>query len=295
MRPPAHHDALTDPLIDRLRAADPYAAPEALPPLDRARIAGLHRRRAARRRLRAGAAGGALALAAMLAVALGPSGGPSDTAILVRAVQASELPANSIVRIESVIEDRDLQDPGLDYERRFTTWLRTSARGALLSYRQRITGDTDPRAVIGFEQVGTPIGARSARARSYNPRTGEIASYPRLTLPSTVFAVKVHALLSAARAGRGHRVITIRSAGHGHTTIRVLERFGTTSFASTVRQRDFTLDTTTYRPLAFTDYVRNRYKGRLYSGRLTERIVGERTLPDTPRNRRFLRLGGPTS
>jgi hypothetical protein len=295
MKPPARGAVCADPLIDRLRAADPYTASEALPALDRTRIVALRRRRAAHRRRRAATAGGALALAATLVVALAPGGGPSPSSILLRAVQASELPASSIVRIDSVVENHDLQNPKLDGERHFTTWLRTSAGGALLSYRQRITGDTDPRTVIGFEQVGTPIGGRSARARSYNPRTGAIASYPRLTLPSTVFAVKVHALLSAARTGRGHRTITIRSAGHGETTIRVLERFGTTSFASTVRQRDFTLDATTYKPLAFTDYVRNRYKDRFYSGRLTERIMGEQTLSDTSENRRFLRLGGPTS
>jgi len=54
------------------------------------------------------------------------------------------------------------------------------------------------------------------------------------------------------------------------------------------------IDASTFKPLVmhYDSYGRSPDSKPAFL-HVTERILSERTLPDTPRNRRFLRAGGP--
>jgi hypothetical protein len=283
------HTLPPDPLLDRLRAADPGAAIDATAIPARERVTAARRRRTMHRRRRAGAIGGLATALAVVALTLAPGGSPSDSAILVRAVQASELPHSAILAIDSRVTERD---DGGGFTQHHLTWLRTSRSGKILAARVLTPSASDPRMLADTTSGPTHTGASITAV--YDARTGRVSSMRGTMTPSSVFVLEVHRLLTRARAAGPRVRIARHPARAGHPGYDALAR--TTRIAAHVVQRhEIRLDPRTYAPTTFVDDEHGLDShGKPFTYHLVEQIVRERTLPDTPRNRRLLELRGPT-
>jgi hypothetical protein len=278
-----------DPLLERLRAADP-AARSGVPAIpSREQVVAARRRRSASRSRRLGATGALTALAAALAFALAPGGGPSDHGFLLRAANAAALPANAIVVLDSELIARGDQR----FDQRRTFWLLTSRTGRIIRFRtlvRRTTG-TDIPAPVGTEETG--FSDRPGRLRSYDPVTRRVrVTRPVTVEPTTLFASEVPKLLAVARKMRGAHIV--RRNGLVAYFARAVERSSrrTHIAGGSVRStHEVLLNPETYAP--YFDRTTEVYgNGAVHD--VAERMISRRTLPDTPANRRFLRLRGPT-
>ncbi len=269
-----------DPLLARLRAADPatrLSGRDANHP----RLAGMLRQRAARRRRRVAASGGLLALAATLALALAPSDRPDGSSLLVRAVQASELPRGSIVVIDNITTFDGRSE-------RQTSWVLTAPNGRRLVQRTRQTA-ADPGGVpVGYEEVSTHL-SHHPHLSVYNPLTGEVSVSKGVEVsPRSAFVFSAHKMLLNAQA-QGARATRVRIVIAPGTAPRDVVQVSYVVYRTT--RRTLTFDAKTFQPLLFRLGDPHRPPSRSDS---IDRIVSERILPDTPHNRRFLRLRGPT-
>ncbi len=272
-----------DPLLARVRAADPLGERALRTDLDRPRADAARRRHASRRLRRLGASGCMLALAATLAFALAPSSGPDGSTILVRAVQASEPPPNSIL---AVVADESLNGQTV----RFHTWVRTSATGRLLDTRLfRTSTSRRFRAMDGEDRVDH-LNAQGVRIlQAYDPRTKRILTGRNHVDVLALFGqyrIDAHQLLARAHKLGQHVDVGARVARAGRAVYPV--RLGSAIGPGHVRIAGgrMLIDAATYKPVEFSTTV----QGTTY----TERVVSEHVLPDTPQNRRFLRMHGPT-
>jgi hypothetical protein len=255
-----------DPLLARVRAADPARAAHLVPRPEHVRAA-RRRRAVARGRRVMTAAAGALALA-LTAIALAP--GRSD--LLVEAVRASELPPRSIVVIDSVVT----LSSGATVSKHQTTWMRTSRTGAVLAWRQLVTHASDPS--FDTEEAGgrTAGGVRFVRSRDTG--TGAVSTRRNVAgTPSTVFALEVRRRLEQARAS-GARVLRAARYEAVVSTARIAP-----ALTETVELR---LDPSSH---AAIGYVRTD-RGPAGIQRVEEQVVARTTLPDTAANRRLLEL-----
>jgi hypothetical protein len=271
-----------DPLIARVHAADPLARRTLRTDLDRPRVHAAGRRHARRRLRRFAASGGALAVAATAAVALAPTSSPDGASILVRAVQASEPPPNSILAVvsEQTVDSRTL---------RVYTWVRTSARGRLLDTRVLRENASHGFDVAKAEdRVGYTNADGVKILRVYWPRTKQTLTtrnHADDIVQLGVFLHDAHAVLARARK-LGERVdvgARVARAGRDVYPVRMGPAIGPDNVH--IQGGEMLIDAKTYKPLAF--------KLSIEGTTASERVLSERVLPDTPQNRRFLKLRGP--
>jgi hypothetical protein len=282
-----------DPLLERLRAADPAARDGGRSLPARERVDAARRRRSARRARRLGGVGALATLAAVVAATLAPGGESrlGRNGILLRAAEASALPRHAIVVIDSEFR---LEGSG-GYTARYTTWLRTSPGGRIAGYRQLVTGTsgrTPPPVGLDFTGPGDGNGKRQYD-RVYNPKMGRTQSFAtRSSFPSTAFAVEVHRLLVAAR--RNPRARIERHPGYVAYESRALLHRGVRFPGGLHLRREVRLDPKTYTPYFERSTERWRDHGKPGFTGSDERVIRRRTLPDTATNRRLLVLRGPT-
>jgi hypothetical protein len=220
--------------------------------------------------------------------------------VLVRAVQASELPPGSIVVLEHVatitghggIETSIFRHPAWF---RVTTWIRTDHAGHLLALRELETASSDSGAV-GSESVMHPThdGDKLAIFGTMRHQTFHATTASRSTIYD--YVKSAHRLLvtarAAAAAGRPTHLTRTSVAGRPAFRLRSVTR-ASSGNGSLVQTLD--VDAASYRPLVLRKV--DRYvdaHGQQRFTQLTTPFLSERTLPDTPRNRRLLRFGGPT-
>jgi hypothetical protein len=278
-------DQPPDPLLERLRAADPAAGLDASARPARERVLAARRRRGARRLRRLAASGTVASLALALAFAAAPGGDRGTGGVLVRAVEASSLPPSSIVVIDSSLR---LASSTTHVVQRSTTWMQTTPSGKLKATRWLVTG-TDSPDFAPVDTEATSPGAHPGLLRSYDPRTERIsvlkvgAVFP----PAATFVVRVKRLLSAAQRDPS-RVRLSRRRGAIRVESISVKPTGTST-------REVWLDPQTYIPFRERRSERERdLHGRPVFLQTDLRVISRRTLPDTPENRRLLALRGPT-
>jgi hypothetical protein len=264
---------MTDDLMTRLRAADPAATLDAPPPGTDA-ITAARRRRASRR-----ATGGATAaVAAALAVAFAPLGGNGGAApVLATAAEAAQLPPSSIVVTTSDVHVRSTE--GGIHQRR-TTWVRVGGSGQILEARIRNTVD----GRVTSDEVSRGSGA-NAVFQSRDPRTGDVRTEQgRWTTPSTLL-LDAQAVLRAAQRDGGEVTETTLDGRPAHR----IAVTGTEDPARPGDRDELIVDADTFAPLL----VRKHSEGTAVNGftyDYTERVLEQRTLPDTAEHRAALRL-----
>jgi hypothetical protein len=269
----------TDPLLERLRAVDPAVGRDAPTVPAREQVARARQRRTARRTRRIGAGGALLACGVTLALALAPSGGIGDRGVLLRVVQAATPPAHSIVVIDTVARFGNF--PSSTVREHARTWLLMNAHGQIAAYRWLVL-QASRASYTGIDAIGN-----ARRTRQFNPRTGHVRVFGGRSVPGTAFAVQLPRFLRSAAIGR---------PAHGR-----LERQGDEfvyTAALRVEQgwrelRELRFDRKTYAATGLRALDSKRIHGRLVSVGNIQRVLSRRTLPDTPANRRFLRLRGP--
>jgi hypothetical protein len=277
-----------DPLLALVRAADPTAGTATQSGVDRERVATLRRVRfVRRRRQRTIGAGALVALLATLALASVPADrGPSDSSILLGVVGASQLPKSSIVVVRSVVTLRTNIGHFVSHD---TTWLRVSADRRVLASRH-YTVRKDPSRTVdsaAYMRAGTPV------LETYAHRTGTFSRHVGVEATfSPAFVLSTRRYLAAARSSRRRVVIDrVRIAGHDAYRLR-LPAAGGPRLRTT---RELFVDATSYKPLEMRkSEVGPDIHGNPYSYYLSERVVNQRTLADTPENRRLLRVQRPT-
>jgi hypothetical protein len=261
----------------------------------RARVVAARRRRAARRLGAVGALGAAVAA---LALNLGPGGGPDDRGILARAASAATQPPGSIVVLDTELRTRGRFKPSphaahqqtVVTRQRSRTWIETSRDGRIVRFRQLITdSDGDEAPPVGLEE--TAPSQRPGLPRTYDPRTRRttVLRRPATEEPSSSFALRVPKTLADASRDPRARLT--------HRDGRLVYRTSLTQHSRLGEVRIFRvllLDPETYRPYLSRVVERSREDGKPAYFARTERILARRTLPDTPANRRFLALRGPT-
>jgi hypothetical protein len=267
-----------DPLLERLRAADPAQTLRG-PATDRPRIAAALRRRTARRRLRAGSAVAVLALVATLATIVAPSGTPSYSSIVARAAQAATPPPGAILAVDAVIEI-----DGMRVRQR--SWQRATAAGKPLTLRVVRIRSTDPREPTGSEYVSGVDASGMPFTRRYDPSNGEALVR---NVGTSEGYLSVDRLYAVGRRASRHALV--RTTIDGHSAYRLLTTRIRGRAGSRWRSEVF-VDAKTFRLLAWREEARTPGSHALF--RASVHVLSERKLPDTPQNRRLLRLRGPT-
>lgn len=301
-----------DPLITRLRAADPDPDPGLGrgaddPQPDRPRLERALQRRSGRRRRGFAITAPALGACAAAAFALAPAGSPGLAQVLDRATAATAPPPNAIVVIRSRIEGRfwSQENGRTGLSRDETGVVRLNGEGKPLDVRTLQTrrwssedGNGRPGAedVTHYAVAGEVAGAESQR---YDPATGKTvternsASVPRL-------AFDAHRLLAAARSGRTDARLEGEATIGGHRTYRlVIANLDGESAVPGIEDRtELYVDTTTYEAVEYRTSSKGRAQiagrqGPAFTSETTQRVLSWQQLPDTPANRRLLQLRGP--
>lgn len=294
--------AETDDLTMRLRAADPACADaaagraeaEAAAAPGRAALRSALRRRSGRRRLGAGAgAGGLLAAAAGLAVALGATTAgtvaakPTTREIVARAADASALDPGSILTFTSDVRVR----ANGSFTQRRTTWLRLDAKGRTVGVRVLVTAASGAGVVARAENVMRTEHGRTL-LESYDPRSDRVETVVGSMTPSLVS--QAHRLLLRAQAGDRDVRLLGETRADGRRAYRLLVS-NVDEPSSAGEQRELLVDAQTYEPIAMTIHDEGvDVEGRPFRYDFSERIVGQSTLVDSPANREQLRMHGPT-
>lgn len=299
-----------DPLIARLRAADPDPEPrhgtDAHPPV-RLPLERRLRQRSGRRRRGFAIAAPALGACAVAVFALAPAGSPALAQIVDRAAAATAPPTNAIVVIRSRIEgafwSAEKGRTGLSQDE--TGVVRLNADGAPLDLRTLQTrtwnsedGEGRPGAedVTHYAVAGQVAGAESQR---YDPETGrtttekDSASVPRLVFDA-------HRLLAAARSGRADvRLDGEATIGDRRTYRLVIANLDGEPPVPGIEDRtELYVDTTTYEAVEYRTSSKGHAQiggrqGGAFTNETTQRVLSWKQLPDTPANRRLLQLRGP--
>jgi len=289
MSPRAH-----DPLLERLRAADPTAGEIVPAGVDHDRVDASRRARTARHRRRMSGSGALFGLLVTLALAFVPaSDRPSNSSIFVAAVQAAKLPSNSIVAIDTTVT---LLSKKSGYKVRRLSWLRTSARGKVLEWRSLVLSASDPAMLrdtsFGHTRSGIPV------TYTYNPRTGrQSRSLNTRPYVNSLFSQIMHSSLEAVLRSYAEvaRSNDLDVTATGPMTIEGRRAYTidlTGSAPSRGERRELSIDAKSFKPFLMRRSIRGKDEhGNKYVYR--ERILSQQVLADTPHNRRFLRVRGP--
>lgn len=291
-----------DPLLHRLRAADPAAGlDDALPDRPAVRAAIGHRTRA--RRFRVAVPAPVLA-AGVAAVVLIPSGTPAVAEIVDRAAAATEAPPDAIVAIRSRIEGRfwSAEDGHSGLTEDETAWVRSAPDGRPRAIRtiSRLTTTEDPapREQESTTTYASPGEIDGAVSRTYDPESGRTTTERGTAqLPRLVF--DAHRLLEAARrSGTGARLDGEATVG-GRRTYRlvVAERPGGARTPGIADRTELHVDRDTYEAVELRITTRGRTvpAGVPFTHELVQRVVDVDELADTAQNRAVLELRGPTT
>jgi hypothetical protein len=282
-----------DDLIARLREADPAAAldPRTVP--DRAALARARRGRWHGRTLRAGVGGSVLALAGSALLAVGPTGGgggvaavvPSVSEVVAQALDASKLPAGSIVVMRSASEVRGA------FRQERTTWVRLGRGGERLGVRQLVTSAEGEDVAAGVEDVATRENGKRVLL-SYDPQTRAVSRTENAeSVPS--IALDAHALLR--RAQSGDRIVGVRRTTFEGRAAWSLSITGVEEPARRGDRDELIVDAATFEPLQLVKHSEGRdVEGRPFAYDFTMRVLSVRRLPDNAANRAQLELHGPT-
>ena len=264
---------MTDDLMTRLRAADPAATLDTTPPA-RAAIAAARRRRASRR-----ATGGATAtVAAALAIALAPFGGTDGASpVIASAAHAAKLPPASIVVTTTDVTVRS-STGGM--EQRRTTWVRVGGGGQVLASRTRNTRDGETTS----DDASTGRGADAVH-RSLDPATGRITTERGAWMsPSILF--EAQALLRASQRDGAVEPATFE----GRPVHRIVVT-GAEEEPLPGDRDELLVDAETFAPLVLRKHSEGTaVDGKPFTYDYSERVLEQRTLPDTPENRAQLEL-----
>lgn len=253
-----------DPVLDRVRAANParedefagladFSSLELTPPPRR------------RRRLLAVPALGAV-IAALVVL---PSSAPQASEVLRHAVNAVAV-----------------DDGGILYARSHASWGPTGGAPAGTSSRQVwVQGDT---AMRWLEDRGDQEVFRQGEGTTRRTADGKVTTEPDMTMvPTEVF--RAGGLLRKAQSGTRIQLEESDLDGREVYVLRWDEPSGPPHFPKI--QMTMWIDRETYAPLRFTDHSSGKdAEGKPFDQTYTEDILEFKTLPDTPRNRQLLTL-----
>ncbi|HWK29328.1 MAG TPA: hypothetical protein VNS09_22385 [Solirubrobacter sp.] len=251
-----------DPVLDRVRAANPVTEAEFAGAADFDALVLPRRPRRRRRWLAVPALGTVVA-----ALVLVPSSAPGASEILRR---ASVAVGDGILYAQSTAELR-AADGEVDHYGTRRVWVR---------------GDDAMRWVD--DQGNEDVYAKGAGTAHRDGRTGEVEREPDASMVAGDIFRSV-ALLQSARAGdavtlEGETTVDGRPA----YVLRWTEQRGGPAI-----EQKLWIDRETYAPLRYTDHSRGRdVSGKPFDQTYVETVQEFRTLPDTPENRRLLELGG---
>jgi outer membrane lipoprotein-sorting protein len=258
-----------DPVLDRVRAADPVAPGEfaGLADFDALVLDAPPAPRRRRRRLLALPAVGAV----LAAVVLVPSSAPQAREI-VRRASAVVNPDAGILYARSAAENRH-------------------ADGTVDSYGTRRVWVHGTTAMRWLEDNGDEeVYAKGEGTTRFDPKTGKATRYADVTMvPNNIF--RASGLLTAARAGKdiklaGEETIDGRKA----YVLRWEDNHG---LPDTLHiELTLWVDQETYAPLRYTDHSWGLdASGKPFDQTYFETVQDFQTLPDTPENRKLLEMG----
>lgn len=261
-----------DPVLDRVRAADPVQPGEfagladfdalVLEPLPRTR-----RHRRGRRLLALPALGAVIA-----AVVLVPSSSPQAAEIVRRASAVVAPDGGGILYAKSAAENRH-------------------SDGTVDSYGTRQVWVHGTTAMRWLEDNGNEeVYAKGAGTTRFDPETGKATRYSDVTMvPNNIF--RASQLLSAARAGKEIRLV-------GEETVdgrrAYLLRWNDNHDLPDTLHIELSLwvDSETYAPLRYTDHSWGLdASGKPFDQTYFETVQEFKKLPDTRENRELLELG----
>jgi hypothetical protein len=236
-----------DPVMERVRAADPVSVEEfaGLADFDALELA--PRRRRLRRLLSLPAVGAVIAALVVL-----PSGAPAASEVLQRAIQTMAVPSDQILYAKS-----HAFDTGTDYGER-QVWVYGEKRMRWL---------TDDDEEVFAEGQGT--------TRWWK---GKVERFPEMTMvPNEIF--RAGALLEAAKSAKG---ISMSETDDAYV-LTWREKSGPPHWP--VIEMSMWIDKDTYAPLKFTEHSWGKdVKGEPFDQTFTEQILEFKTLPPTPEN-----------
>jgi outer membrane lipoprotein-sorting protein len=255
-----------DPVLDRVRAADPVAPGEfaGLADFDALVLEPPRRRR---RRLLALPALGAV----IAAVVLVPSSAPQAREIVRRASAAVD-PGAGILYARSAAETQNRD-------------------GSVDSYGTRRVWIQGTTAMRWLEDNGDEeVYARGEGTTRFDPKTGKVIQHRDVAMvPNNIF--RARRLLSAARAGKDIELA-------GEATVRgrpayVLRWHDNHDLPDTLHiELKLWVDQETYAPLRYTDHSWGLdASGKPLDQTYVETVQDFQTLPDTPENRKLLEMG----
>jgi hypothetical protein len=259
---------MPDPLLDRIRSANPASAAqfEGLANFDTLPLK-------PRRRKRRFAAVPAIAAAALAAVVLLPASAPQAKEVLKHAVDAMTLDDGGILYAETSVSASN----GADYGTR-----RVWVRGDEVRYLQ-VTGTGDSGA-------GTQEITRDGKITRYAPDGHATMSMPGRMVPGEVF--RSAALLDAARAGRQVSMEEAMLDGRPAYALHWEQPSGPPHHPKI--ELTLWVDRETYVPLRFADHSYGRdVNNKPFDYTVTESVNAFQRLPDTPENRKLLDLSAP--
>jgi hypothetical protein len=255
-----------DPVLDRVRAADPVAPGEFAGLADFDALVLEPPRRPRRRLLALPALGAAIA-----AIVLVPSSAPQAREIVKRASAAVD-PSAGILYARSAAETRN-------------------GDGTVDSYGIRRVWVDGATAMRWLEDDGSEeVYAKGEGTTRFDPRTGKTSRFADVTMvPNDIF--RASQLLSAARAGKD-----IELAGEETLNGRpayVLRWEDNHGLPDTLHiELKLWVDQQTYAPLRYTDHSWGLdASGKPLDQTYVETVQDFKTLPDTPANRKLLELG----
>jgi len=260
---------MRDPLLDRVRAANPASAKEfeGLANFDALPLK-------PRRRKRLFAAIPAIAAAALATVVLLPASAPQAKEVLKRAVNAMALDDGGILYAETSVTASN----GSDYGTR-----RVWVRGDEVRFLQVTgTGDTGP---------GTQEITHDGSLTRYAP-DGKVLLHEEgmRMVPGDIF--RSAALLDAARAGRQVTMEESMLDGRPAYALHWEEPSGPPHHPKI--EMTLWVDRETYAPLRFADHSYGRdVNNKPFDYTTVENVSAFKRLDDTPENRRLLEVNGP--
>jgi outer membrane lipoprotein-sorting protein len=259
-----------DPVLDRVRAADPVLPGEfaGLADFDALVLEPSPRPRRRRRLLALPALGAVLA-----AVVLVPSSAPQAREIVRRASAAVD-PSAGILYAQSAAENRNTD-------------------GTVDSYGSRRVWVHGTTAMRWLEDNGNEeVYARGEGTTRFDPRTGKVTQHRDVTMvPNDIF--RASQLLSDARAGKAIKLAGEESVDGRAAYVLRWDGAEGKGLPDTVHiELTLWVDRETYAPLRYTDHSWGLDRsGKPMDQTYVETVQDFQTLPDTPANRKLLALG----
>jgi hypothetical protein len=259
---------MPDPLLDRVRAANPARPAEFDGLADFAAL-----KLQPRRRKRLLAAIPAIAAAALAAVVLLPASAPQAKEVVKRAVNAMALDDGGILYAETSVTASN----GSDFGTR-----RVWVRGDEVRFLQ-VTGTGDTGA--GSQEI-----TRDGTITRYAPDGHQLLSMPGRMVPGEIF--RSAALLDAARAGRHVTLEESMLEGRPAYALHWEEPSGPPHYPKF--ELTLWVDRETYVPMRFADHSYGRdVNNKPFDYTTVENVHTFERLPDTPENRKLLELSVP--